>query len=583
LPKVNLKAEGDPTLLKWLRRPLVGCSLAVLILAILSACGLPLERFAPLLPPLLAITLAFITRNVLLSLFIGIWVGALATLEFHGFGGFLLAAIGAAAKSGDTYLVKSLADDSHAGICIFTLAFGGMVGVIQRCGGIHGIVEAIQSRCRNAATTQVFTWLMGVLVFFDDYANTAVVGNMMRPLSDRQRVSREKLSFIVDATAAPVASLALVSTWIGYEVTLIQDTLTAAHLPGNGYLVFLDSLPYRFYAIWILVFILLSAWMRRDFGPMLAAERRSFSTGESLRPGSVPLASHDPDTEKVEGIPHRWINAAVPIALLVATVLVGLYITGRQGLTADQEPSLRNILSNANSIHALLWASMAGSAAAMLLPFAQKLLTMEEIFRAWLGGCRSMIVAMVVLTLAWGLNAVIQDLGTADLLVEMLGSNLNPQWLPAIIFSLAAIISFSTGTSWGTMAILFPLVLPLLASAGVTRHLTEVATPRSIAATVGAILTGAVFGDHCSPISDTTIMSSTFCGVDHIDHVKTQMTYAMVVGLLALGLGYLPTGFGLNPWISTATGIVAMFAVLRSFGENPEEPIRTRASCMPRD
>jgi Na+/H+ antiporter NhaC len=216
---------------------------------------------------------------------------------------------------------------------------------------------------------------------------------------------------------------------------------------------------------------------------------------------------------------------------------------------------------------------MVGSGAAMLLPFAQKLLTMEEIFRAWLGGCRSMIVAMVVLTLAWGLNAVIQELGTANLLVEILGDNLNPHWLPAIIFSLAAIVSFSTGTSWGTMAILFPLVLPLLVSAGITHHLTAVATPRLIAATVGAVLTGAVFGDHCSPISDTTIMSSTFCGVDHIDHVRTQMTYAMVVGLLALGLGYAPSGFGLNPWIATAIGIVAMVSFLRLFGHNPETPI----------
>jgi len=182
-----------------------------------------------------------------------------------------------------------------------------------------------------------------------------------------------------------------------------------------------------------------------------------------------------------------------------------------------------------------------------------------------------MIVAMVVLTMAWGLNAVIQELGTANLLVEMLGNNLNPQWLPAIIFSLAAIISFSTGTSWGTMAIIFPLVLPLLASAGITHHLTAVATPTLIAATVGAVLTGAVFGDHCSPISDTTIMSSTFCGVDHIDHVKTQMIYAMVVGLLAFSLGYIPAGFGLNPWIATTIGIVAMIAVLRLMGNDPEK------------
>ncbi len=550
-----------------------------LFFAVIILCAIPLgaERAIPLLPPVIAIGFAFLTRNVILSLFCGIYIGALALVDFYSIGTFVKGLFTAVVKISDVYLLKALMDRDHAANVLFLLGIGGMIGVATRSGGIEGIVLKLSRLSKNAVWTQFVTWLLGLVIFVDDYANTLIVGNTMRPLADKHRVSREKLSFIVDATAAPVVSLFVVSTWIGYEVNLIQDSLQAAGLDQSAYLLFLDSLPYRFYAILLLAFIVLSIFMRRDFGPMLTAEQRARKTGKTLRPGSTPLSSRELTEMQVDkGTPKRWYNAAIPILVLVGTVFVGLYLDGMHSLAktlgndAAEQAGLRQIIGAADSFRVLLCAALFSSITGIALVVFQKICTLQAALDAWIDGVKSFVIAIVILVLAWALASVIADLKTAEVLTNLTIGILKPALFPLIVFLLSWIVAFATGTSWGTMAILFPLVIPLLTKLAEASALPAAEMSYLLSGTVGAILTGAIFGDHISPISDTTVMSSMFSAVDHMDHVRTQMPYALFVGGVAALLGYLPAGFGWNPFLLLFISFPVIWWVLFVFGKDPE-------------
>ncbi|MBU0741607.1 Na+/H+ antiporter NhaC family protein [bacterium] len=510
-----------------------------------------------ILPPLLAIGLALITRQVVLSLLLGVWVGALVLT-----GGNPLTAL---QRVGDTYLVNALADRSHAAIILFSTTLGGMVGILSRSGAMEGIVDALSRRVRSRRSGQTVTAVMGLAIFFDDYANTLLVGNTMRPLTDRLHISREKLAYLVDSTAAPVTTIAIISTWVGFEVGLIQDSLSRLAQEGSGYLFFLRSLPYNFYPILTLAMVFLVAGTGRDFGPMAKAEGRA-AGGELLRPGAQPAA--DPMAlARVadEAGPASPLLAAIPIATVVVLTVVGLWWHGRHELMMRGEAadSLREILNAADSLAVLMWSSLGGSLVAIALSVGARRLDLSGSVDAWLDGARAMLIAMVILILAWALGAVCDGLGTGPWLVDVSRDVLSPHLLPAISFLLAAAMSFSTGTSWGTMAILIPIILPLAdalpADGGVTAQLRDVIALSS----TSAVLAGAVFGDHCSPISDTTILSSMASGSDHVDHVRTQLPYALAAAGAAVCIGYLPAGFGVSPWISLAGGAALLAGLLR--------------------
>jgi len=405
------------------------------------------------------------------------------------------------------------------------------------------------------------------LIFFDDYSNTLIVGNTMRPVTDRHRISREKLAFLVDSTAAPVACVALVSTWIGYEVSLIGDALTKSGSNLNPFSVFLASLPYSFYPVFALAATFVIAVSGRDWGPMLLAERRA-REGELLATGAQPLADFESsDLAPEEGVACRWWNAVVPIVLVIATTLFGLYHTGRQGLVeaGETSASLSRIIGASDPFTVLLWASFVGLTAAVVLAVAQNILTVRASLEATVAGFKSMFMAFVVLTLAWSLGQVCTDLETAAFLKSAVGPNMPPSLLPAAIFLVAAAVSFATGTSWGTMAILTPLAVPLaLVSA------TD--DPGILAASVAAILGGAVFGDHCSPISDTTILSSMASGCDHVDHVRTQLPYALLAAAVAVLVGYLAyAATGVPAWILLVVGIAVVAVWIRVVGRTLNE------------
>jgi Na+/H+ antiporter NhaC len=516
-----------------------------------------LPGWTSLLPPLVAILLAILFHQVVLALVVGIWLGAVLAFGADPFTGFL--------RTFDTYIVGALADGDHVTVLVFSFLLGGMLGIIHRSGGTRGIVTVVAGWARTPRSGQLATWIMGLVIFIDDYANSLLVGNTMRPLTDRLKISREKLAYIVDSTAAPVASIAIISTWIGVEVGLIRDAFDGLGIERDAFGAFVASLPYRFYPIFALVFGFMIAVSGRDFGPMLKAERRARTTGKVLRDGAMPLADFESTSlEPREDRPARWFNAALPIVVVVGAVLTFIYFLGRQASIDAGDPlDLKTIVGNADSYAALLWASALGVVVALVLAVGQRILSIHEAVEAWAQGMKSILPAMTILTLAWAIGMITSDMHTADYMVERLGGTLSPQWIPALVFLLSGITSFATGSSWGTMGILMPLVIPLA-------HNLAPGNEVILLGSISSVLAGAVWGDHCSPISDTTVLSSMASSSDHVDHVTTQLPYAMLVGGVGILVGDLATALGVPFWISWVVGIAILAVFLRTVGKKSE-------------
>ena len=499
-----------------------------------------------ILPPLLAIGLALLFRHVLVALFLGVWLGALLLAD--------LSPIASFARLLDTHLVGAMADRGHASIVLFSLLLGGMLGLMTQSGGAKGLAAWASTDTRSRRRGQLTTWFLGLLVFFDDYANSLLVGASMRPVTDRLRISREKLAFIVDATAAPVASLALISSWIGVEVGYIADQFEHLGIERDAYLTFIETIPFRFYPILMLLFVFWVGFRGRDFGPMRRAEERALTQGLVSRPGAQP-ASDFHDEAVPDDVEGRAMNAVVPVVVVVVVAALGIYFDGRaKALEAGLQSSLRAIVGEASSSAAILWATGAGCLSALALSVWSGALSFGKSIDAWMGGMKSMLYAVVILVLAWALGGVCRDLDTAGFLIGAVGDWMSSVWIPASVFVLAALVSFATGTSWGTMAILFPLVVPLA-------HRIAPGQETILLGTVSSILAGAVWGDHCSPISDTTVLSSMATSCDHMDHVRTQLPYALFIGGVSLSCAELPVAAGwYGPWVGLLVGALVMIA-----------------------
>jgi Na+/H+ antiporter NhaC len=443
------------------------------------------------------------------------------------------------------------------------------VGIVSANGGARGVVNAISRQATSARRGELATWAMGLMIFFDDYTNTLIVGNTMRPITDRLRISREKLSYIVDSTAAPVACIAVITSWIGFEISLLKDAFdSVGMLDRNPFATFISAIPYSYYPILTLLFVLLVALWQRDFGPMRRAERRARRTGEVLASGAVPISSLDSEVKSVEGVPERWINAVLPISVVVVGTVWSLVHTGSTALQAagEVDPSLFDSLRQGNSFVALLWSSFLGCLVAIVMTIAQRLMTLSQTMQAWVSGIKAMTPAIVILMLAWAIGAVCTDLHTANYLVNRLSGVVEPELLPGLIFLAAAAVSFSTGTSWGTMTILTPLCIPLVIQVTQLSEMSSAAGETVLLSSIAAVLSGAVLGDHCSPISDTTIMSSMASNADHIDHVRTQLPYALTVGAVSIVLGYLPVALGAPVALALPAAGLAVAVVIRTVG-----------------
>jgi Na+/H+ antiporter NhaC len=513
-----------------------------------------------LLPAFTAIAVALIIRSVVPALLLGLWIGATALHSFtlKGAGVGLL-------DTFQVFVTGALANEDHAAVILFTMMIGGMVGIITRNGGMMSVVRMVVSRAKTAIGAQVAVWLMGLMIFFDDYANTLVVGNTARPITDQLNISREKLAYIVDSTAAPVVSIALITTWIGYEVSLIDDALQGIEQLADvpAYAIFLQSIPYSFYPILAIAFVLMVAATGRDMGPMYKAEVRARKGKVSSEQDDGADAMNSEALEPKEDVPPRAFNAFVPIIVLIVALLGGLVVTG-EGNT------IKDIIGDADPYKAMMWASFIGALTAAGMTIGQRILNTHETVDAWYGGARATLFGMIVLVLAWSMSDVTAALNAKGYLISILGESLPAAWVPAAVFVLAAITAFSTGTSWGTMGILVPLVVPLAWAVMSVNGMTAAGDMHILYSAVACVLAGAVWGDHCSPISDTTVLSSIASGCNHIEHVRTQLPYAMLVGVVAILFGTVPGGYGVPPWVSLLVGGIILYVVLRLRGRQAD-------------
>ena len=533
----------------------------------------PIPLWMSILPPLLAILMALLFKEVFTALFTGLLLGT-SIIHFYQ-GGNILLSIGRGILSiVDTYIINALSDKGHLSIIVFSLLIGGMVNIITRNGGMRGVVNRLSVYASNARNGQLVTWFLGLLIFFDDYANTLVVGNTMRPVTDKLKISRQKLAYIVDSTAAPIASIAFITTWIGAELSYISNGIQTIGLEQTPYSVFFNSLAYSFYPIFALIFILFIVVKRRDYGPMLKAERkarhRQPSEADDERMG---FSNKLNELRAMDGIKHKSFNAVIPVLVIIVGAFAGLIYTGIETTGWSEQMSftknISNVIGHADSYQALLWSSLAGILTAIVLTLIQKLMSLEDTVSSMINGFRTMLTAIVILVLAWSIAEVTQHMHTANFISQiLLDMNMTPYWVPTLTFIMAALVAFSTGSSWGTMAILYPLILPaswLICQENGLDHQASLSIFYNVVSTV---LAGSVLGDHCSPISDTTILSSLASSCNHIAHVRTQLPYALTVGVVAIVFGTLPAAYGISSLILFPVGIGVLFLVVHVFGRN---------------
>lgn len=549
-----------------------------------------------LAPAVVAILLAIIIRQVIPALIVGILVGAYMLLPClpasdafaqgnSAVNGFRLAA--------ERYMMGAILDPSeqygHLKIMIFTLVIGFTVGVMGRSGGTAGMVKLVAGSAESPRRSGLTAWLAGLVVFFDDYANTMIIGPTMRSVFDRVKLSRAKLAYIVDSTAAPVASLALIGTWVGAEIGYIETGIKSVVADGapaflindqgqtiTGMQAFISSLPYRFYPILALFLVFLIALTGRDFGPMKKAESRALVGDDD---GAMDSSWHSDSGDEPK---PRWWLGLFPVLVLVGATVAILYITGYAAtggaeVMQSQMPfweKLYKIIGGSDSYVSIFYGAVFAAIVAVLLTMIARACALRDAVDAGLDGMARMFPAVVILILAWGLSAVEQELQLGEVVKNGLeASNFPIYWMPLAIFISAALISFATGTSWGTMGILCPATVIIIAKLAADMDASD-ALPLFSAA-IGSVLAGAVFGDHCSPISDTTVLSSIASGCRHEVHVWTQIPYALVTAVAAMGLGDLMCSVYKQPWyvgLGAGAGLLLLVVLIVGRQAKPMEP-----------
>ena len=526
-----------------------------------------------LLPAALAVLLAFLTHEVVMSLLCGFAAGAamLTALE----GGSAVSAFGRCC----TGLIATVSKWDNCAVIVLCLAIGGMVEVIRVSGGFEALARRMTRRINTPKKANLIGELLGVIIFFDDYANALVVGPVMRPVTDKLGVSREKLAYLVDSTAAPITGVAIVSSWVAVEINVIAQGFAESGVTLSPYAAFLESIPYCFYCIFCLLFIFMGSLTGREYGPMLAAEIRARG-GEPLRRGSRLMEESFAEPEASDRQGRRILTAVLPILILCVTAFVSFYVTGRaaasaEGTLAPDAPLTLETISlafgSADTIFLVMAASILGSLSAVALGCAFRLFTLSEAFEAWLRGASGLLPTVTILALAWSLAGTVEELGTVYYVVDVISGNLPWFLTPTLVFLVCCVISFAAG-SFGCMFIVMPMAIPvavsLIARGGVI-------DPHAfLICTIASVLCGAIFGDHCSPITDCTILSSMGSACDNMDHVRTQMPYALTVAAVSVLFGSLPAAFGLPVWACLLCGCAALLAVLLLVGKDPDREFK---------
>ncbi|AYO29842.1 MAG: tetracycline resistance efflux pump [Thermoanaerobacteraceae bacterium] len=510
--------------------------------------------FLSLLPPVLAIGLAMITKEVLSSLVIGIAAGAL-TLT----GGNIIEAF----KKAMELLINTAGDPSwNFRVLLFTVLLGAIIGMVSRANGPQAFGRWAEKHIKSRSISLFITWCLGVLIFMDDYFNCMTVGTALRPVTDRFKVSRAKLSFIIDSTAAPVCTLVPVSTWVAYVASLMVPLFEQYKLNLNPYTVYVQMIPYDFYPWLIVLMVLVTSFTNLEYGPMAVSERRALS-GKGLWDTNI---MKNPPGDEFASLEKSEKGSAIDmVGPLLGLIVIMLFAMAYSGGFFEGKAGFFTAVMNSDSATSLVWGATITVILSAIFYSVRGVVRLKDSMEAVIQGAKSMMVALFILSLAWTIGKTCQELGTG-VYVSSIMSETFPTWaVPVTVFLISAFIAFSTGTSWGTWAIMIPIVIPLV-----------VAMKIDILPCIAAVLSGGVFGDHCSPISDTTIMSSTGGACPHIEHVNTQLPYALTAAITS-AVGFLMLGFFDHPFVVWFITIALFFVVVYIMhkvwtGESPVKP-----------
>ena len=451
------------------------------------------------IPPVFAILLAIKTRQVFISLFLGIVAGWIIIS-----GGNVLTGIELSIQS----IIDVFKDAGNTRVIIFCALVGALITLTQANGGVQGFVDLIQKKniVTNRKRATIFSFFVGCGVFIESSISCLVTGTIFHPIYEKFKISREKLAYICDTTSSPVCILIPLNAWGAYVISLLEKE----NIP-NSFSVFINTIPLNFYAILSVLFAGFIAFSYKDFGSMKNAEKRSKETGKTIADGALPVVSEDvSSTKPKKGIPHRALNMIIPIMVMIVMMPVSLLVTGNGDMTVG---------SGSTSV---LWSVLSAITAAGIISLFQRLLNLKEVMDFTLKGIAGLIPLAILMTLAFSIGDTCRTLGTGEYVASVSSDFLSPAAIAPILFITSAFIAFSTETSWGTFAIMIPIAVP-----------TALYMDISLSLSIAAVLSGSVFGDHCSPISDTTIVSSMASACDHIDHVKTQIPYALSMAAIA--------------------------------------------------
>ena len=488
--------------------------------------------FLALLPPLVAVVLAVLFRNVLVSLFLGTYLGVVVLA-----GGNPLVGLTTLVQD---YIFVQASDSYNSSLLVMMIFIGGFVGVVTHSGGAAAFAETASHWFNTRARVQMAVWFGGLVIFFTDSGNPLILGPTFQPITDKLRVSREKLAWLLDCTSSPVCILIPFIGWGIYIMGLIKQEFAVLKIGESEFDAFLKVIPFQFYAVGTLVMIPLVAYLGFEFSAMYQAEKRTAETGQPLSPGATPArAAVSIQAETADKA--RASMMVIPLIVLFVCIF-GLLVPHGFPIKPVPGAVLRTALCTGYFL---------GAMSCILLMVRYKVKTIGQAFALYTDGTKEVVFILLILVLAWSLGSVCKALGTADYIVALARGTLPPGMVPVLMFITGACISFATGSSWGTFAILMPLGIPMAAALGAPMY-----------ATIGAVLSGGLFGDHCSPISDTTILSSMGAACDHIDHVKTQLPYGLTVAL-ASAITYGVAGTVNSPWLlALALGLVALFVVV---------------------
>lgn len=484
-----------------------------------------------LVPPVVAVILAVITKNVIISLFSGVYVGVLILV-----GGRPLEAT---METIGNFLFPQVADSYNAAVLVLLFFIGGFVALMEKSGGGAALASSAIKYINSKAKAQISAWFGGIIIFFSDLGTPLIVGPVFEKIFDKAKISREKLAWIIDSTSSPVAVLIPFIGWGVYIMGLIKSEFDKLDITASEFDTLIQVIPFQFYAILTILMVPLVAITKLDFGPMGKAEKRVQQTGALYWPESKPLRRPEKVEEASSAGKGRAILIWLPLLVLFIT-LFGLLMT----FGFPFEPVAGNDFRIA-----LTTAYLLAAVSIVVLLMVYKVKNFSEIFDIYTTGMQRMVYVAVTLVLAWSLGKVIGDMGTAAYIVEAMQGNVPAFIIPAILFLVGAAMSLASGSSWGTFAIMLPIAIPM--AVGLDAHLLVC---------IGAVLSGGIFGDHCSPISDTTILSSTGAGTDHIDHVKTQFAYALTNGTIAL-IGFIVAGVTGSAFTLLLTILLLVLAV----------------------